>query len=121
MEDRAPYHTSVPKVPRNLAAPLAEWLRTQGFAVIERQDDGQATVAAVWFSSRNEVFELSYIWLARYASATLQLQARWPGQPNENLFGSQQVRRLRDMRLLVLGNVRYANARTLATMPHPVL
>jgi hypothetical protein len=121
MEDRAPYHTPAPKVPRNLAAPLVEWLRTQGFAVTERQADGQATVAAVWFGPRQEIFELGYIWLARYASATLQLQARWPGQPNENLFGSQQVRRLRDVRLLVLGNMRYANARLLATMPHPAL
>lgn len=41
------------------------------------------------------------------------MQARWPGQAAENLFGSQQVRRLRDVRLLLLGNVRYANARTL--------
>jgi hypothetical protein len=31
------------------------------------------------------------------------------------------VRRLRDVRLLILGNVRYANARTLATLSHPAL
>jgi hypothetical protein len=121
MEARAPYYTAAPKGPRNLASPIAEWLRTQGFAVIERQNDGQSSVAAVWFGPRNEQFQLGYIWLARYATATLQLQACWPGQPNENLFGAQQVRRLRDVRLLILGNVRYANARTLATLPHPAL
>jgi len=49
------------------------------------------------------------------------LQARWPGRELENPFGAQQVRRLRDVRLLLLGNVRYANARTLATLPHPAL
>jgi hypothetical protein len=120
MEARAPYHTA-PKPPRNLAEPIAAWLREQGFAVIERQYDGQATVAALWTGPRNEQFQLGYIWVARYASATLQLQACWPGQEVQNLFGSQQVRRLRDVRLLVLGNVRYANARTLATLPHPAL
>lgn len=121
MEARAPYHTVAPKLPRNLAEPIAAWLREQGFIVTERQYDGQATVAAIWFGPRGEVFELGYVWVARYASATLQLQARWPGQPNENLFGSQQVRRLREVRLLLLGNVRYANARLLATLPHPAL
>jgi len=120
MEARAPYHTA-PKPPRNLAEPIAAWLREQGFAVTERQYGGQATVAAVWFGPRGEQFQLGYSWVARYASATLQLQACWPGQPNENLFGAQQVRRLRDVRLLLLGNVRYANTRTLATLPHPAL
>lgn len=121
MEERAPYHTAAPKGPRNLAEPIATWLREQGFAVTERQYEGQATVGATWVGPRGDSFELAYIWVARYQSATLQLQARWPGQEAQNLFGSQQVRRLRDVRLLVGGNVRYANARTLATMPHPVL
>jgi hypothetical protein len=121
MEDRAPYHTLAPKVPRNLAAPIVAWLREQGFTVIERQYEGMATVGATWTGPRGDCFELAYIWVAHYRSATLQLQARWPGQEPHNLFGSQQVRRLRDVRLLVLGNVRYANARTLATLPHPAL
>ena len=121
MEERAPYHTPAPKVPRNLAAPIATWLREQGFAVEERQYEGMATVAAIWIDSRGEQFQLCYIWTARYASATLQLEAYRLGWATQNLFGAQQVRRLRDVRLLLTGNVRYANARTLATLPHPAL
>ena len=122
MEERAPYHTPAPKVPRNLAAPIAAWLREQGFTVRERHYDTVATVGATWTGPRGDQFELAYIWSSgRYANATLQLQARWPGREPENLFGSQRVRRLRDVRLLLTGNVRYANARTLATLPHPAL
>ena len=52
--------------------------------------------------------------MARYASATLQLEAYRLGWATQNLFGAQQVRRLREVRLL-LGNGHYYNARTLAT------
>ena len=120
MENRAPYHTA-PKPPRNLAEPIATWLREQGFAVIERQYEGMATVGATWVGPRGDRFELAYSWVAYYQSATLQLQARWLGQEPQNLFGSQQVRRLREVRLLMLGNVRYANAQLLATTPQPSL
>jgi hypothetical protein len=116
MEKRALYHTTAPKGPRNLAEPIATWLREQGFAVIERHYDGQAYVAATWTGPRGD-----YNWVPRYQSATLQLHVHWLGQVAHNLFGAQQVRRLRDVRLLLLGNVRYANARTLATLPHPAL
>ena len=121
MEGRAPYHSAAPKLPRNLAAPIAEWLRAQGFVVEERHYEGIATVAAIWLDCRGEQFQLCYIWTARYASATLQLEAARLGRPTQNLFGPQQVRRLREVRLLLLGNVRYANARLLATLPHPAL
>jgi hypothetical protein len=47
----------------------------------------------------------------------LSLQVAYPGQAHtEILFAAQQVRRLRDVRLLLLGNVRYANARLLARL-----
>jgi hypothetical protein len=123
MEARAPYHTSAAKAPRNLAAAIATWLREQGFKVEERYyDDTLATVGATWMGSRGDSFELAYIWTSgRHANATLQLQARWLGHEPQNLFGSQQVCHLREVRLLLLGNVRYANARTLATLPHPAL
>jgi hypothetical protein len=114
MEAPAPYHTA-PKGPRNLAEPIAAWLRTQGFEATERQYETMATVGATWLGPWGERFELGYIWVPRYASATLQLQVRWPGREPENLFGPQQVRRLRDVRWLLLGNVRYANARLLAS------
>ena len=34
MEARAPYHTAAPTSPRNLAQPLGQWLRAQGFSVL---------------------------------------------------------------------------------------
>ena len=116
MEERAPYHSAAPKGPRNLAAPLAAWLCTQGFTVTERQYDTLATVAASWTGPRGDCFELGYCWSSGpHANATLQLQARWPGHEPCNLFGSQRVRRLREVRWLLSSNVRYANARLLAT------
>jgi hypothetical protein len=113
MEAPAPYHTA-PKGPRNLAEPIAAWLRTQGFTATERQYETMATVGATWLGPRGESFELGYFWVPRYASATLQLVVRWPGREPENLFGSQQIRRLREVRWLLSSNVRYANARRLA-------
>jgi len=122
MEERAPYHLPASKGPRNLAAPLAAWLREQGFTVTERQHETMATVAATWLGPRGDRYELGYIWSSGpHARATMQLQVRWPRCEAENLFGSQHVRHLLEARLLLLGNVRYANARTLATLPHPAL
>ncbi|MGI4760557.1 MAG: hypothetical protein ACRYF0_07625 [Janthinobacterium lividum] len=123
MEDRAPY-ASAPKGPRNLAAPLAAWLRTQGFTATEQHYATLATVAAHWISLRFERFELTYTWQAGPSpEATCQLQvfSHQLGPQVEPLFTAQRVRRLREVRLLLTGNVRYANARLLATLPHPVL
>lgn len=121
MEERAPYHTLTPKAPRNLAAPIAQWLREQGFTATEQHYDTWATVAAHWIGPVGERYELTYTWTAGPApDATCQLQVCWLGM-SMSLFGSQRVRRLKEVRLLLLGNVRYANARTLATLPHPAL
>jgi hypothetical protein len=110
MEERAPC---------NLAQPITTWLREQSFTVTKQQYKGLATVGAIWVSPQGDQFELAYIWVARYASATLQLQVRQVGQPADKLFGAQQVRRLRDVRLLLTGNVCYANVRLLAApTPH---
>lgn len=122
MEDRAPYHTAAPAGPRNLAAPLTAWLRTQGFTATEYQTLATfASVAAHWVGSRGECFQFYYCWLVGpvAAEATCQLQVRYPGQALvEPLFGAQRVHRLRDAKVLLLGNLRYANARLLATLPH---
>ncbi len=121
MEARAPYHTPAPKAPRNLAAPIAAWLREQGFIATEQQHDTLATVAAHWIGPIGERYDFTYTWVAGpvpYASC--QLRVSWLGLSMQ-LFTAQRVRRLRDVRLLLLGNVRYANARTLATLPHPAL
>ena len=40
---------------------------------------------------------------------------------NAESIRPQQVCRLREVRLLLTGNVRYANARLLVTLPHPAL
>ncbi len=117
MEKRAPYHTAAPKGPRNLAQPLGEWLRAQGFSVLLQELSAYALLTAHWISPRFERFELTYTWQAGPSpDATCQLRAlsHQLGPQVEVLFTAQRVRRLKDMRLLLLGNVRYHNARLLA-------
>ena len=123
MEARAPYHTPAPKGPRNLARPLAAWLRTQGFTALERELPHYAAVDAHWTGPRGERFQLDYAWSSGpVPSATCRLTVCYPGQAQaEFLFTPQTVRRLRDARLLLTGNQRYANARLLATLPQPAL
>ena len=114
MEDQAPYHTLAPKGPRNLAAPLAAWLRTLGFTASEYYQG--TVVAAHWVGPRGEHFQLDYTWQAGpVPDATCRLRVLYPGQSLfEALFTAQRVRRLKDVRVLLLGNVRFANARLLA-------
>ncbi len=113
MESRAPYHAA-PKGPRNLAAPLAAWLRTLGFTATEQYQG--TTLAAHWLSSRGERFELDYTWVAGPSpDATCRLRVSRAGQLHyETLFTAQRVRRLKEARLLLLGNVCLHNARLLA-------
>lgn len=116
MEERAPYHSEAPKGPRNLAAELAAWLRKQRFTATEQQPGPAfASVAAHWLGPSGERFELDYLWTGgRFPDATCRLQVRYIGQVTpEVLFTAQRVRRLREARLLLTSNVRYANARTL--------
>lgn len=117
MENRAPYAmpAAAPRGPRNLTVPLAAWLRTLGFTATEQPYATLSTVAAHWLGPRGERIEFSYIRQAGpVPDATCQLQVCWPGQPPAKLFGAQRVRRLKDVRLLLLGNVHYHNARLLA-------
>lgn len=115
MEARAPY--GGPKGPRNLAAPLAAWLRTQGFTAHEQLLPIYAAVAAHWVGPAGEYFLLEYEWVAGpVAGATCRLRVLYPGQPQfEPLVSSQKVHRLKEARLLLLNCVRYANARLLAS------
>lgn len=115
MEAPAPYHIA-PKGPRNLAVPLAAWLREQGFTATEHHQG--TTVAAHWVGPQGERFQFDYAWVAGpVPSATCWLDVLYPGQRySEMLFKAQQVRRLKDARLMLTGNVRYANARTLAQL-----
>lgn len=117
MEGRAPYQLpSAPRGPRNLAVPLAAWLRTQGFTATERAQPRFATVEAHWLGPAGERFELTYTWATGpVPEATCRLRVLYAGQAQfETLFTPQQVRRLQEARLLLLRCVRYANARLLA-------
>ncbi|MGI4866134.1 MAG: hypothetical protein ACRYFZ_19575 [Janthinobacterium lividum] len=122
MEDRAPYHTEVPKGPRNLTAPLAAWLRTQGFTVTEQTQPQCAAVGAHWLGPRGERFQLTYLWQnGPLPDATCWLEVRYPGQAHaEVLFTPQHVRRLKEARQLVNGCVRLYNARLLASLAAPL-
>jgi hypothetical protein len=116
MEAPVPYHTEAPKGPRNLATELAAWLRKQRFTATEQQPGPVfASVAAHWLGPSGERFELDYLWTGGHLpEAICRLQVRYPGQVTpEVLFTAQRVRRLREARLLLTSNVRYANARTL--------
>lgn len=105
-----------PRGARNLAAPLAGWLRTQGFTAYEQMLPLYATVVAHWVGPANEYFLLEYEWVAGPVPvATCRLRVLYAGQPQfEPLFASQKVHRLKEARLLLLNCVRYANARLLA-------
>ena len=117
MEDRAPYHTPAPKGPRNLAPQVAASLRELGFTATEHTHPGAVTVLAYWLGPQQERFELTYAWQSGPApSATAWLTVRYPGQPQaEALVAPQHIRRLREARQLLLSNVRFANARLLAS------
>jgi len=112
MEDQAPYGQPGP---RNLAAPLAAWLRTQGWTTTEQVLPAMQTLSAHWYSAQQERFELTYLWQAApHADATCRFRVLSYGQLPELLFASQHVRKVKDARLLVTNCVRYANARLLA-------
>ncbi len=115
MEDRAPYTPA--GGPRNLAAPLAAWLRTQGWTCTEHTVPGVWQVNAHWYGPHEERFELRYLWERVAQRATCQLQVLGYGRLPEHLFSAQHVRRLREARALVSNCVRYANARRLALAP----
>ncbi|HEX8659201.1 MAG TPA: hypothetical protein VF690_16800 [Hymenobacter sp.] len=103
---------------RDLSAPLAAWLRTQGFTAQEEAQPGMATMAAHWINLQLDRFELAYVWQrapAGHAVATCRLQVLYAHEWDfTTLFTAQRVHRLRDVRALLLGNVRYANARQVA-------
>ena len=120
MEARAPYATpQAPKGPRNLAAPLATWLREQGFTATEQSaSPTYALLEACWQGSQGERFQLDYTWASGpVPESTCRLRVYYPGQLTpEVLFTAQAVRRLKEVRLLLLGNRRYDAARLLARM-----
>jgi len=103
--------------PRNLAASIAAWLRQQGFTALEQELPATASVAAHWLGPQGERFQLDYAWQAGSApSATCRLAVHHPDTVfPEMLFTAQKVRRVKDLRQLLLGCVRYVNARLLTS------
>ena len=118
MESRAPYQSAAaPQGPRNLAAPLGQWLRTLGFTTSEQAFPTLTLLSAHWLSSSQERFELTYTWQAGpCADATLQLRVLSPAPSlrMDTLCSAQRVRRLKEVRQLVSNCVRLSNARLLA-------
>jgi len=115
MEARAPYHTAAPQGLRNIAAPLAAWLRGLGFTATEYHQG--TTRVAHWAGSRGERFQYDYDWVAGPSpDATCRLRVLHAGKARyETLFTAQRVRRLKEVRLLLTGNVCLHNARLLAS------
>lgn len=116
MEARAPYRAPAPKGPRNLAPFVAAWLRTQGFTATEQTRPDLALVEAHWLGSQGERFQFDYTWASgAFPESHCRLRVLYAGQPAPDiLFTAQAVRRLKDVRLLLLGNRRYDAARLLA-------
>lgn len=122
MEERAPYHLpEAPKGPRELAAPIAAWLRRLGFTATEHLLPNYATVSAHWTGPRGEHFLFDYSWVTGPApEASCRLRVLYPDQVGfEPLFAAQRVHRVKDVRQLLMGCVRLHNARLLAKMPVP--
>ena len=78
--------------PRNLAEPIADWLRKQGFTCTVQQMPTLTVVHAGWSGPRHEHFELTYIWQVG-ADATLQLRliSAQPSLHVEVLLAAQRV------------------------------
>jgi len=102
--------------PRNLAAPLAAWLRTQGFTASETEHPTLSLVEAHWIGPSGERFQLDYRWqqLATGRVVAYRLEVLYAGESTAtSLFVGQTVWHLRDARLLLTSNLRYATARQL--------
>ena len=131
MEAPAPYGLpAAPAVPgpRDLGPYVAELLRQLGFQVWEQPSPtpSLSLVTGTWTGLTGEQFSFQYahhhppqgpVSWAACSMGVLPAGGREP----QVCFASTQVRRLKEVRLLLTGNVRYANARTLATLPHPAL
>lgn len=102
---QAPEAAPVP-APRNLAPHVAAWLRRLGFTATERTQATTATVEAYWQSARGLRFYLDYQWSPRQATCSLALY--YPGvREPVDLVSGQHVRRLKEMRQLLLHDVRF--------------
>ncbi|MDO7851590.1 hypothetical protein [Hymenobacter convexus] len=118
MEARAPYG-SLPPGPRDLSPHVAQWLRAQGFQVWEQPTPtpSLSLVTGTWTGLTGEQFSFQYahhhppagpVSWAACSMGVLPAGAR----EAQVCFASTQVRRLKEVRLLVLGNDQFDAART---------
>ena len=116
MEARAPYGPApAGPGPRNLAAPLAQWLRRMGFLVMEQGGAAPTALAATWRAPDGLLYEASYAFTP-VEGGIFQLLARLDNAllPHYGLVRKAEVNRLREARFLLLSNVFYAEARKAA-------
>jgi hypothetical protein len=102
--------------PRDLAPSVGRWLRQLGFTVWEQPTPSLSLVTATWMGLTGEQFSFQYAHhhpaAGPVAWAACSMGCRPPGAREPQVcFANTQVRRLREVRLLVLGNDRFAAAR----------
>jgi hypothetical protein len=83
---------------------VATWLRGLGFTATERDQGTVARVEAYWQSARGLRFYLDYQWSPRQATCSLALYSPGVREPVD-LVSGQHVRRLKDVRQLLLHDV----------------
>jgi hypothetical protein len=113
-------HVTTRPGPPNLAIEVAAWLRRLGFTVLEQQSPALTLVTARWDAAGQfQGFEFVYSHfhppLGRHiAYCTLTLHG--PSLPftGQCLLADTLVARLREVRFLLLSNIRYATARQAA-------
>ena len=109
--------------PRNLTVPLAAWLRKMGFTVLEQGGTVPTALAAAWkpFLAR-WTYELTYCFrpgltgIVRLTKTTPNDWAHLSGYFQKDvavLVELAEVNRLREVRLLLLSNFSYAEARAI--------
>ena len=105
--------TPQPQGPRNLAPYVAAWLRKLGFTVLEREYPAIVTVEAQWTAPNGKQFYLSYYWYpAPHYKAVLELCMYQAGASLPlDLIRGQHVRRLKEVRQLLLNDTDYRDAR----------
>jgi hypothetical protein len=111
---------NLPMGPRNLALPVAAWLRRLGFEVQEQQTLVLTLVTARWYDlPRVHGFQFVYThfhpdWKPHLAYCSLHLHGAGYPPAGQCLLADTHVKRLREVRFLLLSNMRYAAARQAA-------
>ncbi|MBF9239491.1 hypothetical protein I2I05_19010 [Hymenobacter sp. BT683] len=118
MGARAPYGSAPPPGPRDLGPHIAQWLRSVGFQVLEQPTPtpSLSLVTGTWTSLTGEQFHFQYAHhhpaSGPVSWAACSMGVLRPGTPTPAVcFAATQVRRLKEVRLLVLQNDDFDAAR----------